>query len=94
MIAFWRGTPSVADSVPWSASAWITSSSGGSPTRIAAGLTVAKMPMWLPDGKHLIVVGYDSDKAFQSANITGGWSAQCRTSSSGFRCGRLLVKLA
>ncbi len=69
MIAFWRGTASVAASVPGSGTAWVIPSSGGQPRRIGGTLAVARSPMWLPDSKHLVVIGYDSTRAFETAHI-------------------------
>ena len=35
---------------------------GGSPQQVGPNFTAARYPIWSPDGKHLLIVGYTSAK--------------------------------
>src|SRR5438045_7169560 len=41
---------------------FVVPTTGGSPRRLAAGLTMATHPVWSPDGKHLALLGSQEDK--------------------------------
>ena len=68
-VAYWVGTQSVAAAVPGSGAVWVVPAAGGVPRRVATGLTTARNPIWSPDGKRLLVVGYAAANAFESASI-------------------------
>jgi Tol biopolymer transport system component len=66
-VAYWVGAPGVASAVPGSGSAWIVPVSGGAPHRIGANFTSARFPIWSPDGKRLLFIGFTSDKAYEGS---------------------------
>ena len=49
----WR--PTVGHAVPGSGSIWTIPVMGGTPRELAAGFTAARLPIWSPDGKRLLV---------------------------------------
>jgi len=68
-VAYWVGAPGVAVAVPGSGSVWVAPVSGGMPQRVGANFTVARNPIWSPDGKRLLFIGYTSAKAYQSSGV-------------------------
>ena len=68
-VAFWIGDPGINAAVPGNANAWVVPSAGGSPRRVAARLTNARSPSWSPDGRHLLVVGYGSERAYDMSAL-------------------------
>ena len=78
-VAYWTGPWSVNPSVPGSGAVWLVPAAGGVPRRVGSNLTAARWPIWMPDGKHLLVLGYSSSEAYQSqaldlwmATVDGG----------------------
>jgi eukaryotic-like serine/threonine-protein kinase len=76
-IAYWKGSETVAETVPGSGSVWIVQASGGASRRIAEPLTSARHPIWLPDGNSLLMVGYSSTTALDAAGLDW-WIASAR----------------
>jgi len=68
-IAYWIGTESVAAALPGSGSVWVLPIVGGKPREVGQSLTSARYPVWAPDGKHLLVVGYSAAKGFDRSAI-------------------------
>lgn len=68
-IAYWIGAWGVAAAVPGSGAVWVVPAAGGAPRRVGLNFTAARAPIWSPDGKHLLCVGYTSAKAFESSSI-------------------------
>ena len=68
-IAYWVGDEGVAAAVPGSGTAWVVPVRGGSPERVGSNFTAARYPIWSPDGKHLLFIGYTSTKAYQASAI-------------------------
>jgi dipeptidyl aminopeptidase/acylaminoacyl peptidase len=68
-VAYWISGPYVAFAVPGSGSVWVVPTAGGQPQRIGPTFTNARYPIWAPDGKHVLFVGYTSDKAAESSSI-------------------------
>jgi len=68
-VAYWIGESSVAATVPGSGTVWVVPSAGGQALRAGAGFATARSPIWSPDGRHLLIVGYNSDKTFQAAAL-------------------------
>jgi serine/threonine protein kinase len=68
-VAYWVGNEGVADTVPGSGTVWVVPTGGGPPQRIGPNLTAARYPIWSPDGKHLLLIGYTSAKAYQDSSI-------------------------
>ena len=59
----------VAPAVPGNGGVWVVSVDGGQPQRIGPNFTNARYPLWSPDGKSVLVMGYTSDKASESSAI-------------------------
>jgi Tol biopolymer transport system component/DNA-binding winged helix-turn-helix (wHTH) protein len=68
-VAYWIGYPGVAATVPGNGTVWVVPSAGGQPVRAGSGFSTARTPIWSPDGRHLLIVGYNSDKAFETSGI-------------------------
>ena len=68
-IAYWIGSESVAAAVPESGSVWVVPLGGGQSHRIGEQLTSARRPIWLPDGKSVLVVGYSSAKLLDATSL-------------------------
>jgi Tol biopolymer transport system component/DNA-binding winged helix-turn-helix (wHTH) protein len=68
-VAYWVGAQSVSVTVPGSGAVWIVPVAGGRPQRVGANFTAARFPIWSPDGKHLLLIGYTAAKAFDSSSI-------------------------
>lgn len=68
-VAFWIGTDDVLPTVPGTGTAWVVPSAGGQPRRVAARLTTARHPIWSPDGRSLLVIGYASDKLSEASAL-------------------------
>jgi eukaryotic-like serine/threonine-protein kinase len=68
-VAYWVGTESVAAAVPGNGALWVTAGSGGQSRRVAPNFSTARYPIWSPDGKRLLFVGYDSATAFDDRGI-------------------------
>ena len=68
-VAYWVGDENVANVVPGSGAVFVVAVAGGQPRRVASNFTSARYPIWAPDGKHLLLVGYTSGKAYESSAI-------------------------
>ncbi|MGO9256287.1 MAG: protein kinase domain-containing protein [Bryobacteraceae bacterium] len=68
-VAYWVGTDFIATSVPGSGRLWVVPVAGGPPRRVGPNFTSARYPIWSPDGKHLLSIGYTSAKAYESASL-------------------------
>ncbi|MBI1787563.1 MAG: PD40 domain-containing protein [Acidobacteria bacterium] len=68
-VAYWVGSEGVAAAVPGSGAVWVVPVAGGPPQRVGPNFTAARNPIWSPDGKHLLLVGYTSAKAYESSSI-------------------------
>jgi eukaryotic-like serine/threonine-protein kinase len=68
-IAYWTGDPQVSSEVPGNGDVWVAPLAGGPPMRVAASLTTARYPVWLPDGKHLLLTGYASSKTYEHSSL-------------------------
>ncbi len=81
-VAYWIGETSVAVTVPGNGTVWVVPSAGGQPVRAGSDFATARSPIWSPDGRHLLIVGYRSDKAFEPSALdwwilsTAGSAAQ------------------
>ena len=64
-VAFWIGDLAVAAAVPGNGTVWIVSSEGGLPRRIGKKFSTARLPDWSSDGRHLLILGYRSEKAYE-----------------------------
>lgn len=84
-VAYWVGPQSVAASVPRSGAVWVVPVGGGQPRRIGPKFETARHPIWHSDGKHLLMVGYTSAKAFDSSSID--WWVVAADGSSAVRTG-------
>ncbi|MGO8748821.1 MAG: protein kinase domain-containing protein [Thermoguttaceae bacterium] len=68
-VAYWVGDEEVAPAVPGSGTVWVVPVAGGLPQRVGLNFTAARHPIWSPDGKHLLLIGYTSEKAYQASGI-------------------------
>ena len=68
-VAYWVGTEGVAAAVPGSGAVWVVPAAGGHPRRVGPNFTAARAPIWSPDGKHLLCIGYTSAKANESSSF-------------------------
>src|SRR5262249_20174531 len=68
-IAYWIGLGAVASAVPGSGTVWVVPVAGGQPQRVGPNFTAARFPIWSPDGKHLLCIGYTSSKAYEGASL-------------------------
>ena len=64
-VAYWVGDEGVDAAVPGSGAVWVVPVAGGTPQRVGSNFTAARYPIWSPDGKHLLFVGYTSAKAYR-----------------------------
>jgi hypothetical protein len=71
-IAYWVGSPGVHASVPGAGAVRLVTPLGGQPKQLAQDLTHARNPIWSPDGKHLLVIGTSSAKAYDTS-ATDWW---------------------
>ena len=68
-VAYWVGARGVAQAVPGAGTVWVVPAPGGQPQRVGANFTTARYPIWAPDGKHLLFVGYRSAKAYEASSL-------------------------
>ena len=68
-VAYWIGDENVAYPVPGSGSIWVVSVTGGQPRQVGPNFTAARYPIWSPDGKRLLFIGYTSRKAYESSAV-------------------------
>jgi eukaryotic-like serine/threonine-protein kinase len=68
-VAYWVGAGHVAMVVPGGGSVWVVPIAGGHPQQVGENFTAARRPIWAPDGAHLIVVGYTSNKAYERSAL-------------------------
>ena len=68
-MAYWVGPQSVAASVPGSGAVWVVPVGGGQPLQVGLNFATARFPFWHKDGKHLLILGYTSTRAFDSSSI-------------------------
>ena len=68
-VAYWVGAPNVAVTVPGSGAIWVVPAAGGQPRRLAPSLTDARYPIWSPDGKRLLFIGYTSGKTYERSAL-------------------------
>ncbi len=69
MVAYWAGSETIYETIPSTASVWVVRAAGGQPQRVAPDLTSARTPIWSPDGKHLLFVGYTSTRLYDDASL-------------------------
>jgi DNA-binding winged helix-turn-helix (wHTH) protein len=62
-VAFWIGAESVSPAIPGSGAVWVVPIVGGEPHRVGSKLTSARHPIWSPDGKHLLMIGYELQRS-------------------------------
>jgi serine/threonine protein kinase/Tol biopolymer transport system component len=68
-VAYWVGAENVAPAVPASGTVWIVPAAGGAPQRVGPSFAAARYPIWAPDGKHLLLIGYTSPKTYQGSGL-------------------------
>jgi len=73
-VAYWVGAAAIHSAVPGSGAVWVVPTAGGAPRRIGTQFSAARQPIWLPDGKHVLFVGYTSTRAYENSAIDW-WTA-------------------
>jgi eukaryotic-like serine/threonine-protein kinase len=68
-VAYWVGDEGVDAAIPGGGTVWVVPVAGGPPQRVGQNFTAARHPIWSPDGKHLLFVGYTSEKAYERSGI-------------------------
>ncbi len=68
-VAYWVGSEIVIPALPGSGTVWVVPVSGGQPQRVGSNFTTARNPIWSPDGKHLLMIGYTSTKAYEASSL-------------------------
>jgi serine/threonine protein kinase len=68
-VAYWVGNEDVAPAIPGSGTVWVVPVAGGPPQRVGPNFEAARYPIWSPDGKHLLLIGYTSPKAYQRSDL-------------------------
>ena len=68
-VAYWVGDAGVAAAIPKSGTVWVVPVAGGPPQQVGRNFTAARYPIWSPDGKYLLVVGYTSAQAYDQSGI-------------------------
>ena len=68
-VAYWVGAPGVRPTVPGSGEVRVVLEAGGQPRRVGPNFTAARYPIWSPDGKHLLLIGYTSAQAYDSTAL-------------------------
>jgi Tol biopolymer transport system component len=74
-VAFWIGPSDVLPTTPRTGTVWVVPSAGGQSLRLASSLSTARHPIWSPDGRRLLVIGYASDK-LQEVSAFDWWTIQ------------------
>jgi eukaryotic-like serine/threonine-protein kinase len=68
-VAYWVGDAGVAAAIPGSGTVWVVPVTGGPPQQVGRNFTAARYPIWSPDGKYLLMIGYTSAKAYDESGI-------------------------
>ncbi len=68
-VAYWVGSTALTLWLPGSGAVWVIPVAGGPPRRVAPNLTSARRPIWSPDGKRLLFLGYSSAKSSDASAI-------------------------
>ena len=68
-VAYWVGSANIANAVPGNGAIWVVPVAGGQPWQVKISLTSARQPIWSPDGRRLLVIGYASQAAHDYAAL-------------------------
>jgi len=68
-VAYWVGASNIAQAVPGNGAIWITPVAGGQPRKVGANLTSAREPIWAPDGRRLLAIGYASHSVHENSAL-------------------------
>lgn len=68
-VAFWIGEYGVNPAVPGNGTVWVMPSAGGVPVRMGTTLSTARTPIWSPDGRRLLVIGYASANVYDASAL-------------------------
>jgi Tol biopolymer transport system component len=68
LVAYWVGAQ-IALAIPGTGAVYVAPLAGGARRRVGAAFTTARMPIWSSDGKHLLMIGYTSEKSFDEAGL-------------------------
>jgi eukaryotic-like serine/threonine-protein kinase len=68
-VAYWIGAENVAARVPGSGTVWVVPSAGGQPRQVGLNFTTARNPIWSPNGRRLLFIGYTSEKPYAPSSL-------------------------
>ena len=68
-VAYWVGGPAVRPTVVGSGEVRVVPAAGGQPRRVGPDFTAARYPIWSPDARHLLLIGYTSAKMHDSSAL-------------------------
>ena len=69
VVAYWVGAENIAHAVPGNGVIWVAPVAGGRPRQVATKLASARQPIWSPDGKRLLVIGYASQAVYDNSAL-------------------------
>jgi Tol biopolymer transport system component/DNA-binding winged helix-turn-helix (wHTH) protein len=67
-VAFWVGAVHISSAVPGSGAVWVVPEAGGQPRQVGLDFAAARYPVWAPDGKRLLIIGYNSQRAYDASS--------------------------
>jgi serine/threonine protein kinase/Tol biopolymer transport system component len=68
-VAYWVGAEHVASEIPGNGAVWVVPAAGGQPQQVGKNFTNARYPIWSPDGKQLLFLGYTSTKTYEYSSL-------------------------
>lgn len=68
-VAYWVGAPGVRPTVVGSGEVLVVPAAGGQPRRVGPNFTAARYPIWSPDSRHLLLIGYTSAQMHDSSAL-------------------------
>ncbi len=76
-VAYWVGAENIAQAVPGNGAIFVAPVAGGQPRPVGTELSSARQPIWSPDGKRLLVIGYAA-QAIHDQSALDWWLVPAR----------------